>query len=220
MNFYLLQWRPLSNSLLDSLIVELEENTRHKIQRFQFYADKWRAFFSDRFLKKILSEELNLPFDSIFLSKNGFGKPLLVGSKKKFNLSHSGEWIGVVTDEEEVGIDIEEVRPLENLSILVAHYFSHQEQGVFFSLEKEAQLFYFYELWTLKESYVKAVGQGMNLPFYSFSVFEKLIAHFIENKTWHFKSYPFISDYQGAICAQHDHFPQNPRFSSFVELLK
>lgn len=45
----------------------------------------------------------------LVISKNG--KPMLVDARKHFNLSHSGKYVVLAIADQEVGIDIERVRP-------------------------------------------------------------------------------------------------------------
>jgi len=37
-------------------------------------------------------------------------------------------------------------------------------------MKPDQRLVYFYELWTMKESYVKALGKGLHLPMDSFKI--------------------------------------------------
>nr|WP_269320157.1 4'-phosphopantetheinyl transferase superfamily protein [Brevibacillus thermoruber] len=50
------------------------------------------------------------------------------------------------------------------------HLFTPQENRILASKTGDARLAYFFHVWTLKESYVKAVGKGLSIPLDSFSV--------------------------------------------------
>lgn len=114
-------------------------------------------------LCKVLSQqypEIPLPPKT---TENPNGKPYLAHGGLYFNLSHSGDYAALVLSDEEVGVDIEKLEPPK---IAVAkRFFSKPEYDW---LAKHPMNFY--ELWVLKESYVKALGTGLTTPFSSFSI--------------------------------------------------
>ena len=88
------------------------------------------------------------------------GKPAFAnGHPLWFNLSHSGDDIALlISDEGEVGCDIEVIRPRENWQALANAVFSLTEHD---ELEREApeeQLSAFWRIWTRKEAIVKQRG--------------------------------------------------------------
>ena len=88
------------------------------------------------------------------------GKPAFAnGHPLWFNLSHSGDDIALLmSDEGEVGCDIEVIRPRKNWQALANAVFSLTEHD---ELEREApeeQLSAFWRIWTRKEALVKQRG--------------------------------------------------------------
>ena len=101
-----------------------------------------------------------------------YGKPALQDEPSlRFNLSHSEDQVlYAFAYHQEVGIDIEQIRPLGDIDGLAHHVFSAQEQAVLQHLcppEKEAS---FYACWTRKEAFIKALGMGFSMPLDSFDV--------------------------------------------------
>ena len=79
-----------------------------------------------------------------------------------FNLSHSEDWaLLAVTTAGPVGVDVEHVRPLRDFDALVERFFSAREKAVFLSLTKERKPDAFFRLWTRKEAWLKATGEGL-----------------------------------------------------------
>lgn len=74
-----------------------------------------------------------------------------------FNLSHAGDYAAAVFDEGEVGIDVEQVRRV-NVNVMRRQFTA--EENAYLLSEPDA----FLRLWTRKESYCKAVGEGLHLP--------------------------------------------------------
>ena len=98
------------------------------------------------------------------------GKPYLDGTEGVFfNLSHSGEYAVCAVSEKEIGCDVEKIS--ECRLTLAKRFFSAAEYDMLLAQEtEEEKQELFYRLWTLKESFIKAVGKGLYLPLASFSI--------------------------------------------------
>lgn len=76
-----------------------------------------------------------------------------------FNLSHSGDDIALLlSDEGDVGCDIEVLRPRAGWRSLAENLFSAQEQAQIAAEAPEQQLAAFWRIWTLKEAIIKQRG--------------------------------------------------------------
>lgn len=92
------------------------------------------------------------------------GKPYLCDYPElHINLSHSGNYAVCAAADCEVGIDIQQLRRA-NFRI-AERYFSKEECDYIGSSDMR-----FFELWSKKESRVKATGTGITIPLNSFSV--------------------------------------------------
>ena len=129
------------------------------------------------------------------------GKPYLPGEDIYFNLSHAGTFAVCAVSCAPVGCDVELIRAYLPA---VARRFDPAEARL---LEEEpdearrAELFF--RLWTLKESYMKAVGEGISLGLSSFCVAfegERPVLCGMEAE-WQFKEYAVASGYRCAVCA-------------------
>jgi 4'-phosphopantetheinyl transferase len=103
------------------------------------------------------------------------GKPALAdrssGLDIQFNTSNSND-IAVVAIAlgRQLGVDVEQVRPIENFDRIVAHHFSAQERSGFSRLSEDQRLEAFFRCWTRKEAYLKATGEGLSRALDSFDV--------------------------------------------------
>lgn len=105
---------------------------------------------------KLLKKPLDLKFN---YGRNG--KPYLQDYPFYFNLSHSGEYVFGAISDREVGVDIQQFRPVDEVR-LARRFFSEEEQNALekcFNREEQRKLFY--RLWTRKEAYGKLTGEGI-----------------------------------------------------------
>jgi 4'-phosphopantetheinyl transferase len=142
-----------------------------RMHSFHFAADGERYALAHGNLRKILGGYLNQPAKKISFHANRFGKPELAGEHSfiTFSLSHS-QSIAVlaVAHGLPVGVDVEEVRPIEP-EVADAH-FSASELSHLSELQGDAWLRGFYCCWTRKEAILKAEGVGLHRALDSFDV--------------------------------------------------
>lgn len=89
------------------------------------------------------------------------GKPEFASGVIKFNLSHSGKMAAGIFGETESGIDIQVIRPINGK--IARRYFLPEE----FDYVSDDSV-KFNQIWSLKESYLKAVGSGLTKSLDSF----------------------------------------------------
>lgn len=151
----------------------LDEQERHRTARFYFAPDRVRYAACHAKMRRILGSYLGRPPDSLVYREGGGGKPGLAlapnDASIRFNLSHS-KTIGVlaVTVGMEVGVDVEDVRPIERE--VAKRYFSAAEFASMEGLDEQEWLDAFYRCWTRKEAILKAEGLGLRIPLDSFDV--------------------------------------------------
>ncbi len=86
-----------------------------------------------------------------------------------FNVSHSGKH-GLIAFKTKgrIGVDVEVRRAREDFDGLIQTVFGTQERLELSVLTGEPRLRLFYELWTIKEALVKALGDGLYIDFSQF----------------------------------------------------
>jgi 4'-phosphopantetheinyl transferase len=152
-------------------ILSAEEKKRAK--RFHFPIDQKRFSVTRTLLKKKLSGIINLPAPYIVFSFSKFGKPELESKSPKiyFNVSHSGN-LGLVaiSDLGPIGIDVEQFRSEMTTADIAKRFFSKAEIESYLSLPEDQKLQGFFNCWSRKEAFIKAVGKGLSLPLHTFDV--------------------------------------------------
>jgi 4'-phosphopantetheinyl transferase len=102
------------------------------------------------------------------------GRPEIAGpaeaSRLRFNVSHTRYVVGcAVTVEQEVGLDLEDTRRPRRVLDLAVRHFAPAEVATIRALAEPARTARFFDVWTLKESYLKARGLGLRLPLRHFA---------------------------------------------------
>jgi len=156
---------------VEQLSTLLSYDERIRAGRFCFVEHANRYTVARANLRRILSRYTDLAPSLLQFQYTVNGKPFLANASIRFNLSHSSDLALVaVTREREVGIDVERIRPDDDLLDAAEHYFAPVERIALRSLASEEQCFGFFRCWTRKEAYLKARGDGLSLDLHSFSV--------------------------------------------------
>jgi 4'-phosphopantetheinyl transferase len=204
----------LSKKNINKLNKILSENERKRAERFLFKHHKMRFIASHGFLRNILSKYLNIKPSLIRFNYSKKGKPRVSSimnnannTKIAFNMSHSENMaLFGITKCSSVGIDIEYIRPIIDIDSLIKRFFTQNEYILINSLKKDEKLKKFFDIWTLKESYLKATGEGIaGLKNIEVSFDIKSSPHILyKNKplssdSWKFTSFTPASGYTAAI---------------------
>jgi 4'-phosphopantetheinyl transferase len=147
----------------------LSPEERARADRFVAERDRRRFVRAHGALRAILAAYLGAPPSSVAVVTGPWGKPTLDparhGSALRYNLSHSHEVaLVVVARDRDVGVDVEQIRPLPDLEAIAARFFAPGERAGLACLAADRRPAAFFALWTLKEAYLKARGEGFGRP--------------------------------------------------------
>lgn len=157
----------MPSEVIHSLMSLLSPDEQARAARFRFEAHQHRFVAGRGILRSILACYLNLPPAHLEFSYSPSGKPSLVQhpsqSSISFNVSHSGNLAlyAVGRGDRLVGIDLERRRTMDNVLQLAERFFSQQEYAAIATLPPQQQQDTFFRLWTYKEAYLKATGEGL-----------------------------------------------------------
>ena len=113
-------------------------------------------------LRQLLGRYLGQAPDAVAFLRGPYGKPFLQEGGLHFNVSHSHELaLYAIARDREVGVDVEWMRPQVAHEQIAARFFSLEEQEALAQVPDEARRAAFYNIWTRKEAYVKARGDGI-----------------------------------------------------------
>lgn len=193
----------------------LTEDERGRADRFHFERDRQRFTVGRGTLRLLLGRYLQLEPDALQFDYGDRGKPRLANSPNdrsiQFNLSHShGLALYAFTRQHQIGVDVEQVRPIERLEQLANRFFSPQENAFLKTLTPVAQQEAFFRFWTSKEAYVKACGVGLSQPTQEVEISlqpgqEQLISISGDEtvaKAWMLKSFILTNNFIGAFVVE------------------
>jgi 4'-phosphopantetheinyl transferase len=201
----------IENHLFNQFSNLISNEKRERMKRLLNLCDINRTLIGDLLIRSLICQKYKINNGEIRFIYNEYGKPFVENfSDFHFNISHSGEWVVCATANSNVGIDIEKVSDIEALK-LANEFFSEEEFYDLSNMNSDEQINYFFDLWTLKESYIKTIGKGLYIPLISFSIKKEsqtLISYKNIPQNFHFRQYNIEPNYKVSACATRDELPQ------------
>jgi 4'-phosphopantetheinyl transferase len=163
-----------SENCFQNLQCALSRDEKDRAQAFQFECHR-RAFVIGRgLLREILGWHLGQNPGSIEFRYSSNGKPALWNvetSELQFNLAHSEDWaVYAIARGIELGVDVEHVHDLPDAELIASQFFSKEECCDLVTLHPNDRREAFFNCWTRKEAYLKALGIGLSAPLDRFQV--------------------------------------------------
>jgi 4'-phosphopantetheinyl transferase len=154
-------------SHVQTFLNTLDQDERIRAQRFRFQRDQNHFIVAHGLLRVILGRYLHEHPHTLRFSYNPYGKPALAEEYSdhtlSFNLSHaSGLVLYAITYGRRIGIDLERIEPNFANEQIAEQFFSPRETAMLRSLPPHLRQEAFFNCWTRKEAYLKAIGEGLS----------------------------------------------------------
>lgn len=182
-----------------ALYEQASEGRRKRTDGFMLLDDKRRCLCVELLMRYSLFKDRGIRYtEEPSLGK--YGKPFIDGEKDFFfSASHSGKWVVIAYGSSEVGADVEIIT--SDIFSVAENCFTQAEQKYVFENSDESADERFIKLWTLKESYIKYLGTGLNTPLDSFTVYaDKVPVRIDVNEKLTFTNIRFDSKYFFSVC--------------------
>jgi 4'-phosphopantetheinyl transferase len=165
-------WLTASEAALAFFHSTLSLDERDRAERFRFENLRRSYVLSRGGLRILLGHYLDCPPNEIKLLYGPKGKPALREETRiQFNTSHSGQMaLYAFTRDCELGVDVEELRELDDPEAIATRFFSGAEVSELLSLRPDERDLAFLRCWTRKEAYIKSIGDGLAIPLNHFQV--------------------------------------------------
>lgn len=195
----------------------LSAEERKRAEAFHFPEDRDTFTITRAALRSLLGRYLGLPPRQVPLATGPYGKPILdlaADTGIHFNVSHAGELSALALSRgRRVGLDLEQLRPGFPFRQVAGRVFSERERSELAFVAAEHQLEAFFQGWTRKEAYLKAVGTGFSASPETFSVslgpdaparLLEVAGDPLEPSRWCFESWSPERGYVAAVAAEGD----------------
>jgi 4'-phosphopantetheinyl transferase len=151
----------------------LSEDEHARQARFRFAGDQRRFLVTRALVRTVLSRYAAVRPQDWTFSAGPRGRPTISAPRPaaalEFNISHSADLVMLgVTSGRALGIDAESIEAREADIAGLDRYFAPEESAALLALHPAARRRRFFELWTLKESYIKARGLGLAIALDAF----------------------------------------------------
>jgi 4'-phosphopantetheinyl transferase len=202
-------------ALEQAYLALLNEPEQAQLDRLRFDVLKRRYLLTRVLVRTVLSGLAPVAPAAWRFAQNAYGRPFIAdpppqARQLRFNVSHTEALVVLVLAHGfEVGVDVECIRRHAPLDV-AQRFFSRAESAELTGLPPERQVARFWDLWTLKESYIKARGMGLSLPLdaFTFSFDGARLALAVDarieesGRDWHFWQFALPGDHLLALCAQ------------------
>jgi len=124
-------------------------------------------------LRALLASYLGKEPAEVCFSYGPQGKPALADAScsLRFNTSNSSDLVAYAfTPGCEIGIDVEQHRPVHDWDRIAHRFFSPEEASELSDLPEAERIAAFFNCWSRKEACIKAIGGGLSIPLDSFRV--------------------------------------------------
>lgn len=153
----------------------LSDVERQRASRIIVDCDRRRFMVARAQLRGLLAARLCVRPQAVELVYGAHGKPALgrgyADLDLRFNVSHADDVaVYAFSEGREIGVDIEFVRPIVGAEDIAQRFFSRFEYGAYLALHPSDRLAGFFNCWTRKEAFVKALGNGLDYPLDHFDV--------------------------------------------------
>jgi 4'-phosphopantetheinyl transferase len=159
-------------SVIREMATLLDDDERDRASRFRRRVDRDRFIVAHAELRRVLARYLRKPAHRLRFRRDRFGKPSLAHpTDVTFNMAHADSVALIaVTTGRPVGVDVERVTPLDDAFDVAEICFAPAEQRVLHAVPAGQVSDTFFNCWTRKEAFIKAVGTGLSAPLKAFEV--------------------------------------------------
>lgn len=207
----------------DELLQYLPEAGRIRVQDRLNMTSKLHTVAGELLARYSVGKYINNSEQEIILRFGEKGKPHIENlTNVHFNISHSGNYIVCAVAGTEIGIDVERVRKV-NLRV-AERFFSAPEIHDLMACNEETRMQYFITLWTIKESYLKAIGRGLTQHLNSFTILKNGDSYILtgneEAEGYCIETRELSPEYLMAVCSSRPYSPSDTRSVSWEEIKK
>lgn len=161
-----------NKNLFESYYCSLPEYRKRIIDKLKTTKSKCLSLSAENLLRYALKASgTDLISSEPIFNEYGKGSFPSVSDVFQYNLSHSGDYAVCAVNHgpEQIGCDVEKIRKV-NFNVAKRFFTEKEYETVLSEASEEKRLETFFRFWTLKESYIKALGTGLHKSLRSFEI--------------------------------------------------
>jgi 4'-phosphopantetheinyl transferase len=150
---------------------------QERVDRYRFEHLQRRAVVRRGRLRQLVGGYAGIEPSAVRFGYGDKGKPFLKGDPAcgaealQFNLSDSEDLaVFAFARGIEIGADVEMLRSMPDADSIAVSFFADAERDVLADVSAEEKSRAFFNCWTRKEAYIKAIGEGLSEPLDNFCV--------------------------------------------------
>ncbi|MEE1504010.1 MAG: 4'-phosphopantetheinyl transferase superfamily protein [Acutalibacteraceae bacterium] len=169
MEYFIYNIENLTDSEYEKWFSLMTEEKQERVCRYKDSERRKCSVAGEKLIKEYIGKALNISPEALVILTDKNGKPYIQNCPIHFNISHCENILVYAFSDEEIGIDIEKIRPI-SLSILKRFYSEKEQDFVLGKASNECKsknynepkiLENFYRIYTLKEAICKKSGLGI-----------------------------------------------------------
>lgn len=169
MEYFIYNTKNLTTEEYDKWFSLMTEEKQKRVGRYKDSDRRNCSVAGEMLVKEYIGKALNIPSETLVIHTDKNGKPYIESCSIHFNISHCENMLVYAFSDEEIGIDIEKIKPV-SLSVTKG-FFTEDEQKYVFGFiptKEDIKTFddiityeRFYRIYTLKEAICKKSGVGI-----------------------------------------------------------
>ncbi len=212
----------ISREILAGLESLTDEQKLVRIKKYRRQEDYENALLADALARFAVLENTGERYIRRPFLFNEYGKPGVPDDMTlQFNVSHSGQQVACAAGDKAIGIDVQLMEKMD-LPDIARRFFAPEEFRMLTEADDNEKKELFYDLWTLKESYIKALGKGLSIKLDAFCIIKTQTSIRYETQLQHepcyFKQYSVDDQYKLSVCSFSDDFPAEVTYITAAQL--
>lgn len=168
-----------------------------------------------RLLASALEKEYGIPAAAVRVETDEKGRPYLAGYPDlHISISHSGSYAACAFGDKPVGVDMEMWKMHPKWRRIVDKMHPREREAIgrvcggAITEETEEPVEVFCNLWVRKESFLKAIGEGLRIPLDAFDATEKKVRQELRKEPYFIRNYRVEHEpVSVAVCSREEQLP-------------
>lgn len=157
---------------LDEAIQRLTEPEQVRASNIRLETPRAAFVVGRLLLRTTVARIADVPFEDVVIELQTTGRPVLAGALSDYfvSIAHSGGCVVVAVANQQIGVDVEQLRQSAPSPQLMARVCSPDELRLLESMNDADRAVAFVKVWTRKEAYGKTIGIGIGFGLQSITV--------------------------------------------------